>query len=142
MATPHTKLWAGEFFDGEVVIFDPALQHAVETDWVYLWSVDRQAARPFVRDIARNAIRVVEGERKQTLIMEYLRDKAIANRRSLFRRLGLPYKETRAATGRSSTRVRKTWCWNCKSDLDNRIQLECNDCGWIICECGACGCGR
>lgn len=35
---------------------------------------------------------------------------------------------------------RVTHCYRCKSHLDNSITPECSKCGWIICECGACGC--
>lgn len=38
---------------------------------------------------------------------------------------------------------RTTGCYNCKSGLDNEIDVECPRCGWIICTgCGACGCGH
>ena len=37
---------------------------------------------------------------------------------------------------------RQAHCWYCKVSLDNSIDYECNNCGWILCECGACGCGR
>lgn len=40
----------------------------------------------------------------------------------------------------SNKRHRVTHCYNCKSHLDNAISPECSACGWIICECGACGC--
>lgn len=36
---------------------------------------------------------------------------------------------------------RITRCYACKKDLDNTIDIECKACGWIICSCGACGCG-
>ena len=36
---------------------------------------------------------------------------------------------------------RVTHCWNCTKTLDNNIDIECKSCGWIICMCGACGCG-
>lgn len=42
----------------------------------------------------------------------------------------------------SKKTIRITHCYKCKNRLDNRIDLECNNCGWIICcFCGACGCG-
>ncbi len=37
--------------------------------------------------------------------------------------------------------VRVARCYRCSQPLDNRIDIECNACGWIICTCGACGCG-
>jgi hypothetical protein len=36
---------------------------------------------------------------------------------------------------------RVTHCWSCKKNLDNSIDFECMSCGWILCRCGACGCG-
>ena len=42
---------------------------------------------------------------------------------------------------RSQESHRKTHCYNCKTSLDNYIDYECTSCGWIICSCGACGCG-
>jgi hypothetical protein len=44
-----------------------------------------------------------------------------------------------ASTGRSH---RTPPCWRCQKHLDNSIDVECVACGWIICSCGACGCGR
>lgn len=32
-------------------------------------------------------------------------------------------------------------CYACKSPLDNSINMECSSCSWILCSCGACGCG-
>ena len=32
-------------------------------------------------------------------------------------------------------------CFECKRSNDGSIDLECNICGWVICSCGACGCG-
>jgi hypothetical protein len=38
-------------------------------------------------------------------------------------------------------RHRQSHCWACHHPVDNMYQLECSFCGWIICTCGACGCG-
>lgn len=37
--------------------------------------------------------------------------------------------------------LRVTHCYSCKERLDNSIDVECASCNWIICWCGACGCG-
>ncbi len=37
---------------------------------------------------------------------------------------------------------RETWCWQCKSPLDSALELEHVVCGWLVCLCGACDCGR
>jgi hypothetical protein len=36
---------------------------------------------------------------------------------------------------------RATHCYSCQHSLDSNINLVCVACGWIICICGACGCG-
>lgn len=36
---------------------------------------------------------------------------------------------------------RSTHCYNCKSSLDSDRDIECNACKWMVCRCGACGCG-
>ncbi len=44
-------------------------------------------------------------------------------------------------TKKPGKRKRATNCYSCKKHLDNDIDKECRACGWIICFCGACGCG-
>jgi hypothetical protein len=60
--------------------------------------------------------------------------------RMFLREKGLPDNGVRSVTEGRSHRV--THCWNCKGHLDNTVDVECATCGWIICNCGACGCGR
>ena len=36
---------------------------------------------------------------------------------------------------------RETHCYSCKEDINSLFELSCNFCKWIICPCGACGCG-
>ena len=40
----------------------------------------------------------------------------------------------------SNRKVRRTYCNSCKKALSNQVDLECKSCGWILCECGNCGC--
>jgi hypothetical protein len=37
---------------------------------------------------------------------------------------------------------RRSHCWNCHRGLDNYRDYECKHCSWILCQCGACNCGR
>ena len=37
--------------------------------------------------------------------------------------------------------VRNTHCYSCKEKISTYTNLICNSCNWIICNCGACGCG-
>ena len=55
-------------------------------------------------------------------------------------RLGKEYRGVRPAT--RDPRIRRvTHCYDCKQPLDNSIDIECVACNWILCKCGACGCG-
>lgn len=65
--------------------------------------------------------------------VENLHKKYLENR-------GLSNNGIRPATRNHLHRV--THCWLCKTPLDNFIDMECVTCVWIICGCGACGCGR
>ncbi len=58
--------------------------------------------------------------------------------KEILARLGLPYKGLRPATPRHR---RVTHCYACWQHLDNSVDVECVTCGWILCTCGACGCG-
>lgn len=51
---------------------------------------------------------------------------------------GIPYRGVNHSGKRS---YRTTGCYSCKGHLDNKIDIECVACNWIICRCGACGCG-
>jgi len=52
--------------------------------------------------------------------------------------LGLPdpgFRESTANTHRLPN------CWHCKVGLDSWVDVECAACHWLLCVCGACGCG-
>lgn len=42
---------------------------------------------------------------------------------------------------KSAKAHREAHCYSCKRSIDNETYYECEACGWIICPCGACGCG-
>jgi hypothetical protein len=68
-----------------------------------------------------------------------LRDRELEekNRRFLESR-GKTFAGTRSRSETLPSRV--THCYACKQHLDSTINLECVACGWILCQCGACGC--
>ena len=47
----------------------------------------------------------------------------------------------KGVTRRSKKGHRKTHCYQCQKELDNAIDYECLNCKWMLCWCGACGCG-
>lgn len=67
-----------------------------------------------------------------------VKDKAEAEHKKRLEMLGLPYKGVNL---HSTKKHRATHCYACREDLDSAIDLECVACGWILCKCGACGCG-
>ncbi len=72
---------------------------------------------------------------------EYIATLSLSERHKLFlEKHGIVYRGVRERTQRFLVR-RITHCYSCKLDLDNAVDLECVACGWILCTCGACGCG-
>lgn len=59
------------------------------------------------------------------------------NHKNFLRDHGKPDLGTRS----TSNKFRVTHCYSCKNELDSELYMECRSCGWIICSCGACGCG-
>lgn len=52
---------------------------------------------------------------------------------------GKTYRGIRKAT--KGKRYRSTHCYLCAGHLDSDTDVECVECGWLLCRCGACGCG-
>lgn len=60
------------------------------------------------------------------------------NRQRFFHKLGISVPRVRSS---GSNKPRQTRCYNCKKAINNEMNAECCSCGWIVCFCGACGCG-
>lgn len=86
-------------------------------------------------------IRIKE-EQKQKLMLEQdkqeLERKTRDNFCSLRKELNLPEAQLRES---KKSRHRVTHCYNCDRYLESGLFLECSICGWLVCSCGACGCG-
>jgi hypothetical protein len=65
------------------------------------------------------------------------RERRIAAHRGYMAWLGVEYKGVREPT--QPRRI--THCYQCRRPLDSEVDLECAACAWILCSCGACGCG-
>ncbi len=81
-------------------------------------------------------IKKIEEERQE---LEKKQQEARINHQKRLVFLGLNYLGVSAKV--FGKKHRTPFCWNCKKPLDNDIDEECNVCGWILCHCGACGCG-
>ena len=60
------------------------------------------------------------------------------NHKEFLKEKGISYEGVDKNPGK---KIRITHCWRCKRHLDSRGFFICKTCGWIICDCGACGCG-
>ena len=80
-------------------------------------------------------------EREQQIIKqkEYEASQITHMRQSYLSARKLHDQGIRPASETSKHRI--AHCWNCKTPLESGVNIECAGCGWIICKCGACGCG-
>ncbi len=150
-----------------MIVVDPSVQ-MLGKDAIYAYSVQRNVMRQFDPNDIRAKAQTVHGPDREAAIAAYenwnrsnaesflsteperlraenLRVSAevdrIRNRhREFLVKLGIDPEsvETRQAQPRHH---RDTHCYRCKQHLDNAVFIECGKCNWIICSCGACGCG-
>ena len=85
--------------------------------------------------VGYNKIEIASRENIEILHDIRLKDRHKANRTPF----GFEQKGNKMAKNRYYLRV--TRCWRCKKHLDNTANSECVKCRWILCQCGACGCG-
>ena len=91
-------------------------------------------------DIAQEVCSLFLGFRQEFAIRakELERQAIIESHRRFLKQRNLPAQNVRSP---SEKEHRVTHCYECKHHLDNAVDVECAACGWIICRCGACGCG-
>jgi hypothetical protein len=158
-------IWVGVFGQTNVlIVFDPAIQPAAHSI-IYAFSVGRNVIREFDPNEIRKEINAVRDERRALAIEQYLqwkevkgkeflrleperdqrraveaieRKEAIARHRAQIEKLGFEY---RGVEEFSDKQHRATHCYRCKKGLLSTLHIKCMRCGWLICECGACGCG-
>ncbi len=91
-------------------------------------------SRELEQEIERNArdLERIEQQRVANLTPEQ-------RHKERLEQLGIKYLGIRPAIRTTFHRV--THCYSCTQPLDNSVDSECIACGWILCTCGACGCG-
>ena len=110
------EYWVGHHPKLGYLIFDPLVQNAESVDSVRLYVVDRNKSASFKKDIV-----------KKNLTDNSKLDRGVCER------LLRPYAEAR-------NRMRVTHCYRCSENLSTSDFGICDQCGWIQCSCGACGC--
>ena len=95
---------------------------------------EARRARELAQEADRRAKKLAQDEARQQarLTLE-------ERHRSRLEKLGKAYLGVRPAIRRHLHRI--THCYACKRGLDNSVDIECVACDWILCTCGACGCG-
>jgi len=162
------NLWAGKIkTTGKIVVYDPELQ-LQENSNIYVYSLSRNVVRQFDKTELRSMVSTIYGKAQEEAFNSYLKwknknfTKFIATEPSRLLeedarikiaedRIKENYKrkliehginpETHQIQKVSPRAHRTTHCYDCKKPLDNKLFYECISCKWIICACGACGCG-
>lgn len=157
----NQPLWFG-VADAGVFVYDEAIQPA-SPDRIILFDVERKAlalyeraeAKPKLRRL-REASAIEEARQKYEKWRTFYSStipNITAGSPNQFPLSALEERHKRFLELREKpflgTRERSTYlppraahCWSCHQPLDSTINLECVACGWILCACGACGCGR
>lgn len=106
----------------------------------------RESQQPYYAGRSREADEELARQEERARIQEALKAAAEIGGLALAERhmhqvidAGKRYRGLQRPTLRDRRRV--THCYSCKSRLDNSTNVECMSCGWILCPCGACGCG-
>jgi hypothetical protein len=69
-----------------------------------------------------------------------LEDELRERHKAFLKKKGLRFSEVKFVEQQKSPRI--TNCYNCSNkNLRSDVNLICISCGWLICSCGACGCG-
>ena len=93
------------------------------------------------RLIALEKAAAADEERRQTAAR--IKAKIDKHRGFLIRRGIIPNDSNTELAAEVLTReLRVTHCYSCYATISNEDMIECQQCRWIVCECGACGCGH
>src|SRR6185437_3841758 len=132
----------------DVLVYDPSVQ-TERPEYIQLWNVATSTFSRYRVAVFRGWIEKADGPTKAKARAAY-ETWAAANRQKEREALILRHEQFLAERGlqnrgvRGATRTtehRTTHCYACKTPLDSWVDTECVSCSWIICSCGACGCG-
>lgn len=141
--TNDGRFWVGRHeLRGIIVIPKNSMSSDSEFD-VFFVDQDRVATcdPEIMRKFTSGA--TVSSEEVEQSVTAFLsiRDRDLERKhRKFLEQHGKVYAETRKRSKVLPSRI--THCYACKSALDSTVNLECVACGWILCQCGACGCGH
>lgn len=134
-AKKDAQLWVGAI-RGEIVVFDQRIGPS-GVDVVF-WDFAKDRFITIDRAQARQLAKTIKSDVDRAPVILRFRYSAVVRHRLKVESSGRVYTGVRQS---ATNRQRVTHCYSCKSTIDNAIDVECNSCGWILCSCGACGCG-
>ena len=153
------NLWVGIMpSTGSRWVYDPEIRHRDET-MIYAFWLGNLTMREYPKSQIKGSLVTLKDHRRKTAVDAYLnwkktygadfveaqrnpaeaiRKKTIARHRERMEELGAPYLGVQTGKFRA---YRSTHCYACKRGLSTGSDLECSACNWLLCTCGACGCG-
>jgi hypothetical protein len=111
-AREDVEIWVGSHHSMGVLVLDPRAQLKVPMDKVRLYVIAQRRMATFLKEIVLRSLSTDAEEDLNSGANVYF-----------------------------ALRGRFTHCYDCKRDLNSIDFSVCSECGWIMCICGACGCG-
>ena len=160
----YQKIWVGKPKNRSkrLYVFDENVQHD-DVSMVYLFCTHSCSMKSYERRFLRSILVPYYDAKRELAISSYLkwhdksgadfltidrerrireleekRNNVIEKHKAFVTNLGVNYHGTELINTRKG---RKTHCYRCKRKLDSATGIQCALCHWIICSCGACGCG-
>ena len=140
------SLWVGHHKTHGLIVFPRNANEVEEFVTVFYVAEDRFASvsRKIMRQYTTGkSVTPAEAQRAAQAYHSFparQRQKELENKnRAFLERLGKASAGTRPRAIERQPRV--THCYACHERLDSNISFECIACEWLLCECGACGCG-
>lgn len=155
----ENRYWVGVMKDtGAMWVYDPDMPHE-DNAMVYAFYVSKTEMREYPKAQVKTMLTTLRDERREKAIDSYTgwklvhgasflqeqkdikenrRNEAIAKHMAYVKEHGANYEGIRDGSSRTH---RTTHCYECKQPLESSLHVECNSCNWLICYCGACGCG-
>lgn len=137
VARNNKRLWLGRHLGlGAVIIAEREIRRGGDEMDVYV--VSERKLSTFKTKVLRSRIQpngMTDAEALNALAE--FDGPVVENHSAYLGRIGKPAANLQEA---SSSYLRTTQCHRCTSPIDTDFNLECAACGWIVCNCGACGC--
>lgn len=138
------RLWVGRHETHGAIVFDKSQdREGSATVTVYYVLEDRFAT--VKREVMRKYTSgrgLTDAEVTEAIsnYLSYEERKLQKKHADFLEQVGKAPAQLRLRSNRLPSRI--THCYVCHEPLDSTVDYECSACGWIICRCGACGCGH